>query len=315
MRTPFGLPPLGLLLALPLAACAGAARAPLPPPAATALEPPPAAVEEAAVPAALAGLEGLLELPGRTTTIFYDDESLDRAAHLQQRLESISEVVRRIVRRPLPLTAWVLDREHWSRARLVRPYGLPEQVGPGAFAVSSWADAESVAAVEKLLGRPVPPLAGTPMRGSAIEGGALAVADALLQVEVARDAAESAGLAGDAPWVSGLLGHLLARLVFERSEPGRMPEVAAIFDAAATAHAGERAYRIEEYRAGLPLEKGLWFEARLLRGADLIWVAEGERGAARWLYRLLERARTLPAAELVRLYPALAGWREASFAP
>ncbi len=318
MRNPLGRLPLGLLLALPLAACAGAGRAPLPPPSGAAPTPPAtaaAAADAAAPPAALADLEGLLVLPGTATTLHYSPGSLDRAAHVQQRLESLAVVLQQMVRHPTPLTAWVLDRESWTAAGLERPYGLPERVAAATFAVPSWGDAESVAAIEKLLGRTVPPLAGVPLRGSATEGGALAFADALLQIEVAHDFGTGAGLAGDAPWVSGLLAQLVARVAFERAEPGRMPEIAALFDAAAATHAAEPAYRLTDYAAGLPLERALWFEARLLRGADVVWVTEGERGAARWLYRLLERRQPLAAAELERLYPGLVAWRAASFAP
>ena len=306
--------PLGLLLALPLAACAGAGRAPLPPPSAAALSPPPVAAP-AAAPVALAGLEGLLELGGTATTLHYSPGSLDRAAHLQQRLESLALVLSQLSRRPRPLEAWVLDREAWEKAGLERPYGLPERAGAAAFAVSSWGDAESVTAIEALLGGPVPPLSGSPLRGTAVEGGALVVADAILQVEVAQDFAATAGLDGDSPWVSGLLAQLVARVAFERLEPGRMPEIAALFDACAAAHGGPRAFRLEDYRDGLPLERGLWYEAQLLRGADVVWVKEGERGAARWLRNRLERRETLTAAELERLYPGLADWRAASFAP
>lgn len=304
--------PLSLALVAGLAALACAERAPLPPRGAAA-----AARAEAVTvirPAGLARLESLLVLPGDAVTIRYTPGTLDRAAHVQRRLETLAELFALLSKRPQTLEAWVLAREDWEAAALERAYGLPLQVGPAAFAIPGWGDDAQVGAIESLLGEPAPELDGVPLRGTAREGGALQVADAILQIEASRDFAERAGLRGDAPWVDGLLAQWVARLAFERFEPGRMPQIARLFDAFAMTQGGPRALRLEDFVAGLPLAIDLWYQAQFLRGADQIWVEKGERASSRWLYRRIERQREVTAAELEQEFPGLVEWRRASFA-
>ncbi len=141
------------------------------------------------------------------------------------------------------------------------------------------------------------------------------MADALLQVEASLDLMLSTGLEVEQPWLLGLLSQLLARLTFERFEPGRMPEIAALFDAMAAAHGGAQAHRLEDYRFDLPLEEDVWYQAQLLRGADVIWVKEGGTASSRWLYWLLDRGKPVPRAEVEKRFKGLAEWERASFAP
>jgi hypothetical protein len=304
------------VLALLLVAVLGcAARAPLPPPTAA----PPAAAgqpeEPPPPPPRLAALEGLLTLRGYATAFHYVPGTLDRAAHTQSRLEALAETFFKVGRQPPMIEVWVLDRETWEGAGLERPYGLPQVVGPAAYAIPGWGDEGTVAAVEELLGGPVDPLRDVPLRGTAEEGGALAVADALLQIDASLDLMLSTGLEVEQPWLLGLLSQLLARLTFERFEPGRMPEIAALFDAMAAAHGGPQAHRLEDYRIDLPLEEDVWYQAQLLRGADVIWVKEGGTASSRWLYWLLDRGKPVPRAEVEKRFKGLAEWERASFAP
>ena len=263
-------------------------------------------MEEAPPPPRLAALEGLLTLRGYATAFHYVPGTLDRAAHTQSRLEALAETFFKVGREPPMIEVWVLDRETWEGAGLERPYGLPQVVGPAAFAIPGWGDEGTVAAVEELFGGPVDPLRDVPAARHRRGGGALAVADALLQVEASLDLMLSTGLEVEQPWLLGLLSQLLARLTFERFEPGRMPEIAALFDAMAAAHGGAQAHRLEDYRFDLPLE-----EERLVpgpaaarRGRDL-----GQGGGHRRLALALLAARPGQAGPARRGREALQGAR------
>lgn len=293
--------------------CAGAPRAPLPARGA-ALPAPAQSAEAAPEPYGLAELAHLLVLPGRSVDVTYPPGALDRAAHVQQRAEAIVETLREIARRPVGLRLWVLDREEWERVGFSRPYGLPARVEPGAFVLPASGDPALVATLAGLAGGALRPTETLPLRGTPEEAAALAAADLLFQVDAARDLARQAGLRGEEPWIGALLAHVAARVVFERHEPGRMPEVAALYDAVAERLGGLASRRLADYREGLMFEADLWYQAQLLRGADVVWVEEGARGSSRFLYRLIEKDVPLAAAELDRRYPGLAAWRAESFA-
>lgn len=299
------------ILCVVAAGCA--TRAPLPPPAAA--PPVETAPEPAAAPPRLAALEGLLELGGKTTLFHYSPGTLDRAAHLQSRLEALAESFWKLRGELPPIEAWVLDRETWEKAELERAYGLPLVVAPVAYALPGWGDPDLVSTVGALLGGPAPPLRGVPLRGTAEEGGALAVSDALFQAEAAYDFVAVGGIEGEAPWIVALVGQVFNRVAYERFEPGRMPEIAGWFDAIAAAHGGPRAFRLADYHLGQPFEVELWYQAQLLRGADVIWVEEGPRGCALWLQGLLRDRKLLTRAALEKRFPGLLDWERNSFAP
>jgi len=277
-----------------LLGCAGAPRAPLP--ARGAAPPTPSRPAEAAPdPHGLAELAHLLVLPGRYVDVTYPPGALDRAAHVQQRADAIVETLREIARRPLELRLWVLDREEWERVGFSRPYGLPERVEPGGFVLPASGDPGLLATLSGLAGGALRPTETLPLRGTPEEAAALAAADLLFQIDAAR-------------------AHVAARVVFERHEAGRMPEIAALYDALAESLGGLASRRLEDYREGLPYEVDLWYQAQLLRGADVVWVEEGARGSSRFLYRRIEKGAPLGAGELDRRYPGLAAWRAESFA-
>jgi hypothetical protein len=302
------------LVLLSLVACAGAGRAPLPPPGAVAPRAEVAPVEPP-LPAGLERLTHLLTFSGTATTVRYTPGALDRAARVQERAELLAAVFHKIDARPAGLKLWVLDRRDWETAGLDHDYGLPEVLGSGAFAVPAEGDLGQVDAIAELLGGSPPVSDSTPLRGTAEEAAALGVADEIFQIDAARDFGERVGLRGDRPWVTGVLAHLVARIAFEKSEPGRMPSIAAVFDRIAVEQGGLASRRLDDYAPGLPLEVDLWYQAQLLRGADVLWVREGENGSIRYLYRKIQQRTPVPAAELERAYPALAAWRATSFAP
>lgn len=288
---------------------AAAQRQPLPPPGQAA---PPAAVAE---PASEAALRNLLELPGSRVDMRYAADTLDRASRVQRRLETLHELWQPLAPAPLGWRAAAVTEETWNALGAGRPWGLPVRLGESLFVVPAHGDAGTVAAVERLLGGKVPVAEGLPVTGTPEEVGSLAVSDVLLQVEAARAFVATAGLAGDEPWIDGVLVQLAARLAWEAAEPGRTLEIVALFDRIAVVRGGPRAHRLADYQRTGDAERELWFQAQFVRGADAIWVEEGRFGTQRRLTRWISRRKPVTRAELEKRYPALGEWQRAAFAP
>ena len=296
-----------LLCAAPLLAAAG--RQPLPPPGIAATAP------EAASGQVPGGLDDLLVLPGTWVEVRYAPETLDRAARLQERLEALVQLWKPLTRAPLAWKGAAVDRARWGRLAPGWPWGLPVRIAGPTFVVPAQGDAETVATAAWLLGGAPPDPGGDPVLGSRGEAGSLVVCDLLLQVEAARAFVGANHLAGDEPWVTGVLVQLAARYAWESAEPGRMLEVVGLFDRMAAAHGGAAAGRLADYRGGLPFDTDLWYQAQFVRGADAIWVAEGRRGTGRRLSRWIDAGKPLRRADLEKKYPALLDWQRAAFAP
>jgi hypothetical protein len=299
-----------LLASLAVGPAAGAQRErqPLPPPGRTA--PSPAPADE---PRPLAPLEPLLELPGEYVEVRYVAETLDRAARFQARLETLHQLWQPMTPRPLDWRGATVTEEIWRRLDLGRPWGVAARAADGTFVAPAYGDAGTVATVETLLGGPVPAADGMPFFGNAEEAGSLAVCDALLQLEAAHAFVDAAGLRGDEPWIQGLLAHLAARAAWQAVEPDRVLEIVGWLDRVAAAHGGPRAQPLAGYGAAQPFERGLWYEAQLVRGADVLWVEEGRRGSARRLGAWIRRGKPVTRAELEKRYPGLIAWRLAAF--
>lgn len=308
MRSPAA-PALALVLTLPLAACSSGGRQPLPPPG----TPLPAPVELEEDP--LARWPEYLLLPGRAVDLRYTPDALDRATQAQRRLEEIAATFAAIEGAPVRLGALVLDREAWTKALPGREWGLPAKAGPLVFALPAEGDGETVRRMRARTGGWLPSLAGEPLRGTAEEAASLAVADALLQLGLAREFLGERGLRGAEPWVEALLAQVVARLAWERTDPGQMAGVAGLFDRLAAASGRGRPLRLSDYRRDSPLDEDLAFQAAFLRGADLFWVEMGERGATRFLKRLLRARLPVGRAALEKEVPGLGAWELEHFAP
>lgn len=304
-------PVLALSLLASVPACSTGGRRALPPPG----TPLPAPVELDADP--LERNPDLLLLQGRFCEVRYVPGSLDRAAALQQRVDGVVEALMAMVpkgRGTLIPRVRVLDREHWEAAGLDRPWGLPASVGGLELAVASTGDPSTVELARRLTGGFLPSLPGDPLIGSAEEAASLVVADAVLQAELAAAWARASGLRGDAPWIDGLLAHALARLAWERTDPGQMPAIADLFDRIAAAQGGVAAHRLVGYRRDLPVEEELWYQGQFLRGADVLWVRKGNVGLRRWLAEAARSGLRVTEADLVDLAPTLTRWIDESFA-
>lgn len=260
-------------------------------------------------------LPALLDLPGDLVHVRYTPGTLDRAAHAQYRFEAAAKEFTRTGYQATALLLYVLSPEDWKAAGLGVTFGLPARLGLEAMAVPAWADGELIGKFSAWLGGDVPLPAGHPLLATPAEAGALAVSDLLAQLELSRIYVARAGLAGDRPWIAPLAAHLVARLAWDRVEPGRMPEIAAVFDRLAAADRTPGGHGLAEWREDLPLATRSWFDTRFLRGADQIVVARGPIASLRILKKAVSGRAPLSEQLLLKEVPELAGWLATSFKP
>jgi hypothetical protein len=255
----------------------------------------------------------LLDLPGDLAPVRYTPGALDRAASVQARFELLNEEFARTRFKATAVVFYVLSPEDWQAAGLRNGFGEPEALGTDALAVPAWADDELIGRVKRWLGGEVPLPVGLPLLATREEAGALGISDLLAQIACARLLAQRANLRGDAPWIAPVMAHLVARLAWDRFEPGRMPEIAALLDAMAAQDPTPRGHELAVWNESLPLPQRAWFETRFLRAADLIVTAKGSRAARKILNQAITGTRPLREAGLFHDVPALAGWVANSF--
>jgi hypothetical protein len=257
----------------------------------------------------------LLDLPGDLAYVRYTPGSLDRSAAVQARFERFAEEFTRTGFDATAFVLYVLSREDWQAAGLSTPYGLPHPLGVDAIAVPGWADEALVADYRKRLGGEVPLPHGYPILATPQEAGALGVADLLTGVEAARILVRRSPFGGDAPWIEPLLTHLTLRLAWDKFEPGRIVEIAAIFDRLAAQHAPPAPHRLAEWRDDLPEPERYWFEARFLRGADAIVTSHRRVSIWKVFEKAMRGKDPITEALLLKKFPELANWRALNFAP
>lgn len=257
----------------------------------------------------------LLDLPGDLASVRYTPGALDRAASVQARFERLNEEFARTRFKATALVVYVLAPEDWAAARLSHPYGEPETLGTDALVLPAWADAEMIARVRGWLGGEIPLPAALPMLATREEAGALGVSDLLAQIAVGRLLAQRANLRGDRVWIAPVMGHLVSRLAWDRFEPGRMPQIAALLDAMAAEDKTPGGHLVAAWDEALPMPTRAWYEARFVRAADLIVAARGPRGARKILNRAISGVEPLSEAVLLKEVPALAGWLSQNFPP
>ncbi|MEO7794211.1 MAG: hypothetical protein ABIV06_05500 [Thermoanaerobaculia bacterium] len=257
----------------------------------------------------------LLDLPGNLASVRYTPGSLDRAASVQARFELLTEEFSHTRFKANAVVFYVLSPEDWAAARVANPYGDPMALATDALVVPAWADGELIGRVRGWLGGPIPLPNGLPLLATREEAGALGISDLLAQIAVGRLLATRANLRGDAGWIAPVMAHLVARLAWDRFEPGRMPEIAALFDAMAAQDKNPGGHAVTAWDERLPLPKRAYFEARFLRAADLIVTAKGSRAARRILNKAIVGTQPLTEAVLFKEVPALADWLATNFPP
>ena len=255
----------------------------------------------------------LLDLPGDLATVRYTPGALDRAASVQARFELLTKEFSRTRFKAAAVVLFVLSPEDWKAAGLANGYGEPQALGTDALVVPAWADDELIGRVKVWLGGPVPLPAGLPLLATREEAGALGISDLLAQIALARLLAERANLRGDAPWIAPVMAHLVARLAWDRFEPGRMPEIAALYDAMAAQDRTPGGHSMAEWDPSLPLPARAWFEARFMRAADLIVTEKASHAARKILNKAITGTQPLSQAVLFKEVPELAGWLAQTF--
>ena len=250
----------------------------------------------------------LLDLPGDLASVRYTPGTLDRAASVQARFELLTEEFSRTRFLAAAVVFYVLSPEDWAAAKLTNGYGEPQALGVDALVVPAWADDELIGRVKGWLGGPVPLSAGQPLLATREEAGALGISDLLAQIAVARLLAHRANFRGDAPWIAPVMAHVVARLAWDRFEPGRMPEIAALLDTMAAQDKSPGGHPIAAWDENLPLPERAWYETRFMRAADLIVTKKGPRGARKILNQAVTGTQPLSSAVRFKAVPELSGW-------
>lgn len=257
----------------------------------------------------------LLDLPGDLAFVRYTPGSLDRSASVQMRFELMAKEFQRSGFLQATLVFYVLSRDDWKEAGLPDPYGAPLVLGNDAIAMAGWADEQVVNGWRTLLGGELPMLLGQPMLMTPDEAASLAASDLVTQVEAARMLIRRTGVEFDAPWMKELFAHLVARLCWDKFEPGRMPDVAAVFDRLAANDRTPGGHRLADWRDGLPFETRAWYHARFLRAPDALLAKMGQGRLWKFIGDTLTRKKPLTEAALLKKYPLLVEWKATNFAP
>jgi hypothetical protein len=257
----------------------------------------------------------LLNLPGDTVSVRYTPGSLDRAVNLQKRVQTLADDFAGWSRQHTLLLLYVLSREEWRESEFEDPFGVPQRMSTSEVAMTAWGDAGTVELWRELLGRRLPVLPGTPMRGSPEEVASLALHDLMAQIEVSRLLLDAAGLRGDRPWVDGVLTHVVALSSYLKHEGERLPEISRAFESLSLRAGGPGARSLRRARQSRILAERLWLEAQFFQAALRLTESEGKAPAKAILKRARKNGGQVEAADLLARTPALGDWLAAAFAP
>lgn len=261
-----------------------------------------------------------LLLQGSGCAVRYIPGGLDRAHHLLNRLQLLTDYFHDWTEMPSPTMVYVMNREEWGRAGLADVYGLPLRLSRTSIAVPGAGDSETVSFWHRILGSDrVPLIPGVPLQGTMEEAGTMAVADVLLQVDVARGFVERTGMRGRQLWLGEVASHAVAQVVFDKHEARKAEEIAATYHRLGDRLGGARAHAVSEYRP-LPVEgregteRWLWFQAQFFDGARVLTRKHGVKAIKRLLKMTEENGGLLSEAQVLGRYPELAAWLQSAFA-
>lgn len=255
----------------------------------------------------------VLDLPGVATSVRYVPGALDRAAHVQDRFELLTQDFSSWSKRRVPLAIYVVGRDGWESVIDDTPYGLAASFG-GGLVVAARGDDATVALWRRLLGGPLPTPAGLPLGSTPEEVASLALCDLTAQVEGARVLLRSAGIAFDSDWLAEVTAHAVALSTFARYETSRLDEIRGVFAALSRARGTAAAFPVPGALEELSLDDRLWYMSTFFHAADRMFELDGPRTARRVLKLARKNEGRLREADLFRLYPPLEAWRTASFA-
>jgi hypothetical protein len=276
----------------------------------TVLEPGRAADEDAPrVPS-----ESFLTLSGQRSAVRFLPGGLDRAHHVLTRVELVARELGRWSEVPLPAAIFLVDRKQWQEAGLPGLYELPLRMSPTSIVHSVSGDAASVARWRDWLGvESLPMVFGVPTVGTAEEAATLALADVLLQIEVARALPILAGFSSREPWMSDLIAHTAALVVFRQFERQRSAEISDVFRRLRSrlASPGENLSTYDPSdRFGTvgETERWLWYQAVLFEGAEIMVDRDGKNAINQIGKLILKQRGGLTTTSLSVRYPRLEAW-------
>jgi hypothetical protein len=259
-------------------------------------------------------LSFLLDLRGDAVKVRYTPGALDRASHAQDRFELVVADCKGWARSRLPLVVYVLGPEEWQAAEVVRPYGLPESMSSTELAVASWGDPQTVELWRSLLGRRLPVIQGTALRGSPEEVASIALHNLIAVVEAFEMCLAGSGISGDQPWIEGFLVQVMTRSFIQKHEAGRVAEVDGVFASFSDQGGGPGAHPVSQALEPDSLTNWLWAEAQFYEAAKLLDEMEG-KAPAKAVFKLAgKQGGELKAADLVARFPYLADWLQQAFA-
>lgn len=262
-----------------------------------------------------------LTLTGRSSAVRFLPGGLDRAHHVLQRIDLLSQQLNRWSDVPSPILTYLVDRARWTELDLPGIYGIPLRAGPTAVAAPIEGDEQTVALWRELLGaEQVPMIPGVPLRGTPEQAGTLAIADVLLQLETARGFVQRAGLLGDRAWIGEVVAQTASLSLFLINEHERVTEIEAFFARLRERLGGAGAYPESAYTPALAtggrqeMERWLWYQATFFEAARRLVARHGKKAIPK-LRRLAKKAPPLREAVLMAEYDELRAWRAESFAP
>ncbi len=207
-------------------------------------------------------LSFLLDLRGDSVKVRYTPGSLDRASHTQDRFELVVSDCKSWAHNSMPLVVYVLGPEEWQAAEVDRPYGLPQHMSSTELAVASWGDAQTVALWRDLLGRRLPVVGGTALRGSPEEVASIALQNVMAVVEAFEMCLAGSGISGDQPWIEGFLVQAMVRSFIQKHEAGRLAEVDGVFASFSERGGGPGALTLSQALEPDSPTQWLWAEAQ-----------------------------------------------------
>ena len=234
----------------------------------------------------------------------YTPGYLDRAEHVLRRLDLGVAYLQQVAKITMSVSAVVLPRELWEESGVSNPYGTPSVVGGSIIAVPAMGDRETVRLWKQWLGSELPELKGRPLRGTAEGASSLALADLLLQRDLAAMFVRRAGLAGTEPWIRGIMTHLSALTLFGRYEASRLLQIETVYG-----HMESHLPVLLEVAGDrdMQMERWLLTQAGYFRGA--LTVFEAHKGKALKLaLKATKKGEPLNRPTMLKLYPELGEW-------
>jgi len=253
----------------------------------------------------------LLRLGGDHAQFHYTPGSLDRTANLQQRFEIIGSRFERWTGQRVDFKVFVLSRREWGEAGFDVEYGIPVRVGTTGIAVPAHGDADTVKLWSDLLHGMLPTVVGTPVLGSPQEVASLVVADVVAQVMAGEILVDVLGLAGDEPWIRGVMAQLASLSVVLRQGTDRPEDLAVLYRQLLSRHP-PKTFSLRDDGDGLSIEDWLWFQAQYHFAAHAIYDKDG-KDALKKLHKLSKKNK-LTASQLRRKHKALDEWLGSQFA-